>query len=110
MLEVLASLTIRRASVVRFKQLVFIGELEESETTARGYRSDVLVETQDGSLYPVTFYDPVRLSQDVEEMAKHGTPFVAEPGMIVLETITRSSMESAARRLCDEGFFSYLRP
>jgi hypothetical protein len=99
--------------MARFRQLVFARDFEpsdEDEARDRGYLSHVLVETDGEQLFPVTFYDAVRLAQDLEENANAGTPMVAEPGMIVLQTITREAMESAARILCEQGYFSHVRP
>ena len=96
-----------------FHQLVFVtpfGEVEADEALARGYLSHVLVETSDGRLYPVTFYDPVRLRQDLEERSSQGSSFLADPGMVVIPEITASLMEAAARGLCKEGFFDHFRP
>ena len=83
---------------------------DEQEANARGYLSHVLVELEDGRLYAVFFYDAVRLQQDLKEEAKHGRPFIADPGMIVLPEVTLAAMETVVRTLCEEGYFDYLRP
>lgn len=93
----------------RLLQLVFVNGLSDEdadEARNRGYLSHVLVETSSGDLFPVTFYDAVRLKQDVEDAA-NSNGFVAEPGMIVLREITKKAMESAARALCEEGYFAH---
>jgi hypothetical protein len=93
-------------------KLVFAGDDSEralQEARSRGYLSHILVEIGN-CCYPVIFYDPVRLQQDLEESGKHGRPFVADPGMIVLTEITPAAMEAAVQRLCDEGYFEYLTP
>ena len=64
----------------------------------------------DGSRYGVTFYDPVRLAQDLEEVAKWDRPFVAEPGLIVVPSVTRAAITQAAEHLASSGYFDYLRP
>lgn len=97
----------------RFKQFVFrraFTELDADEAHDRGYLSHVLVETVDGRLYPVFFYDRVRFQQDLEANVTEGRPWLADPGMIVLDELTRPAMEAAARALCDEHFFSHLNP
>ena len=97
----------------RFRQLVIVGDEVErrlDEARDRGYLSHVLVEMEDGELFAVMFYDPVRLAQDLEEYARLGTPYLAEAGLIVVPEITREAMEHAARAVCDEGFFEHLRP
>ncbi len=84
------------------------GEREAFEAEARGYLSHAVVQLPEGSV-PVVFYDVVRLGQDLEEESKAGLPFIAEPGLIVLESVTRANMEAAVERLFDEGFFEHFR-
>lgn len=91
-----------------FVRLIFeygLSEQEVFEAKARGYCSHVWVELRDGSKYPVTFFDLVRLSQELDAEEQQGRPFVAEPGLIVVREITRENMEVAAKKLADEGFF-----
>ena len=92
-------------------KLVFLREFSEQEAWEardRGYFSHVLVEVDGDRLYPVFFYDPVRLQQDLETSAKHGRAFVADPGMIVLSDITIEAMQEAVQQLCQDGFFDHL--
>lgn len=84
-------------------------EREAFEAEARGYLGHVIVELADGARIPVVFYEPVRLGQDLEEEAKFGNPFIAEPGMIVVEAITLDNMEEAVGKLFQEGFFDSFR-
>ena len=94
-------------------KLAFIGrfsEREASEARDRGYLSHVLVDVDGQYLYPVVFYDPVRLQQDLEMSAKHGRAFIADPGMIVLADITIEAMQEAVQRLWSEGFFQHIVP
>lgn len=94
-------------------RIVYAREFTErdlAEAQARGYLSHVMVEIEDGQLYPVLFYDVIRLRQDLEESSKHGRAFVADPGMIVLPEITVTAMENAVQQLNKEGFFEYLVP
>jgi hypothetical protein len=94
-------------------KLVFVhgfSERDSAEARDRGYLSHVLVEIDGVRLYPVLFYDPVRLQQDLEEGLKHDRSFLAEPGMIVLPDVTLDAMQDAVQRLCREGYFDYLVP
>ena len=86
-----------------------VTEREILEARDRGYLSHVMVKVDD-HLYPIYFYDPVRLRQDLEESAKHGSPILAEPGMIVLPEITLDAMENAVQLLCQQGFFDHFVP
>lgn len=97
----------------RQPELIFEGEFderEEAECRDRGYRSHVRVELARGEQFPVVFYDAVRLQQDLADETKSGSPFIAEPGLIVLPEVTRKNMEIAVCRLAEEGFFEALRP
>lgn len=85
-------------------------ELAELEAEHKGWLQGVEVELGDGSRYPVLFYDPVRLAQDLEEEAKWDRPFVAEPGMVVVPAVTRAAISQAAERLAASGYFLHLRP
>lgn len=94
-------------------RLLFVGEftdLDAYNAQARGYLSHVLVQVGGGRLYPVVFYDPVRLGQDLEELAARGRPFLAEPGMIVVHEVTPEAMRTAAQGLAAEGFFDRMTP
>jgi hypothetical protein len=89
-------------------RLAFEGELDdrgEYEMQARGYRSHVWAELNDGSRHRLTFYDPTRLEQTLADEERDGRPFFAEPGLVILKEVTRSSMEMAARILAEEGYF-----
>lgn len=80
------------------------GEQEAYEAEARGYWGHSLVEL-DGGVVPVVFYDPVRLQQDLEEETKAGRPFIAEPGLVVVESVTLVNMQFAVQTLYEEKFF-----
>lgn len=81
------------------------GAREEYEAEARGYLSHVFVKLPSGAKVSVVFYDIVRLQQDLEEEAKLGRPFIADPGMILLENVTIPNMQAAVSKLFLEGFF-----
>jgi hypothetical protein len=72
--------------------------------------SHVLVELAGGRLYPLFFYDPVRLQQDLEESVKHGRPFIADPGMNVVPDITLETLRYVVDQLNREGYFDSLTP
>ena len=94
-------------------RLVFAYEFDEQaayEAEGRGYLSHAFVELCDGSRYPVVFYDPVRLQQDLDDEVAAGNPFIAEPGMVVVPDVTLENMKKAVTKLFQEGFFSNFRP
>lgn len=93
-------------------KLVFDGgfdELDAFNALGAGYRGAVTVELADRSRYPVVFYDAVRLQQDLDEEAKQGTPFIAEPGMIVLSEVCLDNMKAAVTQFQKQGYFSRLK-
>lgn len=97
----------------RKPELIFEGGFDEREAMEcrdRGYRSHVWVKLANSELYPVVFYDAVRLQQDLDDEAKAGNPFIAESGLIVVSEVTLENMEKAVCSLAEEGFFESLRP
>ena len=99
-------------AAVQFPRLVIKYPLDEAaayDAEARGYLAYASVELNDGTRYPVAFYDPVRLQQDLEVEAGEGRAFIAEPGMIVVPEVTLARMQDAIERLFQNGFFDSLR-
>ncbi len=93
-------------------KLVFIfpfDERHQDEAKSRGFLSHVLVAVH-GKYYPVEFYDTIRLTQDLEEMARHGKGYIADVGLIVLPELTLLNMESAVKQAHAEGFFDHFLP
>lgn len=86
------------------------GERDEFEVQCKGWLGTASVLLRSGRRIPVFFYDPVRLAQDLESEREAGRPFIAEPGMIVLEEVTRANMENAVKHLAESGFFDHFRP
>ena len=82
----------------------------EAETTDKGYLRDVVVRFEDGSRFLVNFIDPVRLAQDLQCEEESGSPYIAEPGMIVVPRVTKESIRRAVEGLSREGFFKNSRP
>jgi hypothetical protein len=82
----------------------------EYEMPSRGYLSDVVVQLEDGSRFPVFFIDPVRLRQDLEGLVQCGKACLAEVNMIVLQEVTTASIHKAVEELLAEGYFQQLKP
>ena len=83
---------------------------EAYEAELRGWRSHVTVEFENGDNFPVFFYDPVALTQELQRGEQWEIPCVAEPGMIVVPSITLENMKAAVARLVGEGFFTHFQP
>ena len=85
-------------------------ERAEFEMTPRGYLAGGQIELADGRRFPVTFYDPVRLAQDVESCVESGVPMLAEPGLVVIPEVTREVLLRTIPELVRERFFDHLNP
>jgi hypothetical protein len=88
------------------------GERDAFETPMRGYRSDVTALLDDGNRYRVHFYDPVRLTQELQMDVSAGKPcpFLTDPGMIVVPEVNLEAMTRAVQELAAQGFFDSFRP
>ena len=76
-----------------------------------GYRGDVVVELADGEAFPVYFYDPDAIREELESRIGCGFgQFVAEPGLVVIPQITLAGMKSSVLELIEVGYFTHLRP
>lgn len=96
-----------------YPKLVFAAAFDDRsqyEARARGWVGGACVQTADGATYRVTFYDTVRLAQDLEYEVDSGRMCIAEPGLIVLPEVTLENMETAIRSLVEEGYFDNLKP
>lgn len=80
------------------------------ETEAKGHLGGVRVQLADGTVYPVYFYDAVRLAQDLEAEVAAGGACLAETNMIVLPRVTLGAMQASVTRLADEGYFRRAKP
>ena len=94
---------------VSFVRLIFEHGFDERtafEAEQRGLLTGVWVELSDGSRHEVSFFDSVRLEQELAELTRQGRPFFHEPGLIVLAAVTLENMELAARTLAHERGFA----
>jgi len=92
--------------------LSFTFELDERavwEIQQKGWFEHALVHLPDGSNVPVCFWDPVRLSQDLESDLKFGRSCIGEPGMIIIPQVTVENMKAAVEELYRSGYFDRLR-
>ena len=80
-------------------------ERGEWEANEKGWLQGVEVHFANGDVHPLFFYDPVRLAQDLETDVKHGRPFVAHPGMIVIPEITREAIVEVVSKLVEDAYF-----
>lgn len=85
-------------------------ERAEYEMTLKGHLCGGEAELADGRRFPVTFFDPVRLSQDVEGMSRRGEPAFIEPGLVVVPEVTRERILQTLPELLRQRFFDHLKP
>jgi hypothetical protein len=81
-----------------------------SEHRQRGYLDYVVVHLPNGQQFGVCFYEPARLSGELEIRRKAGIVCIAEPGLIVVPQITVEYMQESVNWLYKEGFFNRLVP
>lgn len=84
-------------------------ERTQWEVQQKGWCEQAIVHLPDGSKVHVSFWDPVRLSQDLETDLKLGRACLAEPGMIVIPQVTVGNMKAAVEDLYGRGYFDRLR-
>ncbi|WP_051379589.1 hypothetical protein [Bradyrhizobium murdochi] len=69
----------------------------EWEVETKGWFSEARIIVS-GKRYRLNFYDPVRLSQEIEsELQRDGAFF--EPNLLIVQSVTRANMEQAAALL-----------
>ena len=78
----------------------------EWETEAKGWFSLSLLIVA-GKRYRLNFYDPMRLRQEIEDTLAKGKAFF-EPNLVVVQSVTRANMESAAARLAQSPELAFL--
>ena len=94
-----------------YPRLVFAHEADERDLAPHGYRGDVVVELADGESFPVYFYDPDAIREELDGRARSGFgQFVAEPGLVVIPELTVAGMKSSVLELIEVGYFTHLRP
>ena|SRR5580704_10277222 len=91
-------------------RLILIG-LDFDEATAfdiknKGWYGLAKLRLDDGTLIPLSFYDPIRLRQEVAEEFTQGKGHFAEANLIVVPNVTEAAMRQAATELWDQGFFT----
>jgi hypothetical protein len=82
----------------------------EYEMTQKGHLCGGEVELADGRRFPVTFFDPVRLSQDLEMTSRRGEAAFIEPALVVISEVTRDVILRTLPELVRQGFFEHLKP
>jgi len=85
-------------------------ERAEHEMRLKGWFGGVVVELQNGSRFELTFFDPVRMHQELSHSAQTGNPYFAEPNLVILPEVTSESIHKAVEGLVRDKFFEHLKP
>jgi len=80
------------------------------EIENKGWCGLVEIHLHDGEVAPISFWDDVRLLQEIAAQFAKGESFFAEPNMIVLPKLTGSNMRAALTALHAEGYFKRTKP
>lgn len=83
---------------------------DAAESEQRGYFGPAIVELPNHARVKVCFYDPVRLTQDLETVQESGEVCIAESGLIVVPSVTLDYMRRAIQQLYAKGYFDDLPP
>ena len=80
-------------------------ERDNLERPAKGWLDNVKVTKENGKEYLLSFYDPARLAQDLEEEIKMGKAGIVEKGLMVIKEVTKENIEKAIEQADREGYF-----
>lgn len=78
------------------------------ECESKGWFSGAVL-VAGGKRYPLNFFGPVRLAQEIVSTLERAS-FFFEPNLVVVAAITREHMEKAAERLISPAQLSQLLP
>lgn len=71
----------------------------------KGWYEQAKLQKDDGTLVPLSFWDPVRLRQELEEDFRSGRKYFAEPNLIILPQLTEDAIRATIDELMAKGFF-----
>jgi 16S rRNA C1402 (ribose-2'-O) methylase RsmI len=82
----------------------------EYEAEQRGLLDHVKVRLAGGATYSLCFFTPSRIEVELNLIRDAGEPCMADPGMVVVPSVTRDEMSKAVQFLGAAGYFERLRP
>ncbi|MGY3449863.1 hypothetical protein [Bradyrhizobium sp. USDA 4353] len=80
----------------------------EWEVTVKGHFSQAKL-VVDGRSYSLSFFDPARLAQEIQDELSRGEIFL-EPNLVVISSLTRVEIERAVELLMTRGCVERLLP
>lgn len=94
-----------------FPRLVFAHDVDDRDIAPRGYRGDATVEFASGEVFPLYFYEPTAVREELDGRTKwEFGRFVAEPGLVIIPEISVANMKSVVAQLIDIGYFAHYKP
>lgn len=89
-------------------ELLFTCEFDDrlaAEVEQKGWCECAAALLPGGFRIPLSFWDPARLSQELDTVVKLGRCSIAEPAMIIVPRVTRDMMKRAVEELFKAGYF-----
>ena len=86
-----------------------VDERASQEVRDKGYYRHAVAVLPDNRRVKLSFWNPVRLSQDLEVAMRLGRACIAEPALIIIQNVTADNMRAAANELYRRGYFNHLR-
>jgi hypothetical protein len=80
------------------------------EHSRKGHLYGVIVRFADSTRYQVSFIDPIRLRQEIEDELSRGASCFLEPALIVVPEVTPEAIHKALPALVRQSFFEHLKP
>jgi len=78
------------------------------EVEQKGWFECAVAVMPNGLEIALSFWDPIRLSQEIAEGARLGRVCFAEPGLVIVPTVTQEHMEKAIKELAESKYFDQL--
>lgn len=91
-------------------KLIFPSDFDDYawEVELKGYFDDTLLEYQ-GKIYKLTFYDPIRLAQEIADELIARDVFV-EDNLLVIKSVDRLNIQNAIEFLINSEKLCLLKP
>ncbi len=78
---------------------------DQFERPAKGWLNDVVVTLENGAVHTLSFYDPVRLAQELESEVNSGKAGIIEKGLLVVPEVTKENIEKVIYQAFEEHYF-----
>lgn len=79
-------------------------QLDWNMADSKGYIEDIVVQVSPGHEVAVTFYDPIRLAQDIEAELNEGASSLSWLRLVVVKEISMGALQAAIDAAPSEFF------